>query len=360
MPVLDETARGVFLIAVTPFTDDGALDLPSTDRVVDFYLERGVDGLTLLGVMGEAPKLTAAESRTFVRRVLDRVAGRVPVIVGVPAAGLAPMRELASEVMAAGAAGVMVQPPPSVKTDDQAFAHFEAVAEALGPSIPFALQDHPLATGVQLSARVILRIVQALPTCVMLKHEDWPGPGLAKLARDPRRERPRRGPTRLDPGRQRRRAAAARGAGAGCRRGDDRLRLPRDDGRRVRRARDRRRGARPRPVRRLPPARPLRAAGRPRPRGPQAPAGAAGCHRLARPAPPGRPALPGRHRRHRPAGRSAGERARRRGWRSWASALPPADAAPSRAALPGAQRHPDGAHQALRRRQSRSTLPPRP
>ena len=59
MPVLDETARGVFLIAVTPFTDDGALDLPSTDRVVDFYLERGVDGLTLLGVMGEAPKLTA-------------------------------------------------------------------------------------------------------------------------------------------------------------------------------------------------------------------------------------------------------------------------------------------------------------
>ena len=62
MPVLDETARGVFLIAVTPFTDDGALDLPSTDRVVDFYLERGVDGLTLLGVMGEAPKLTAAES----------------------------------------------------------------------------------------------------------------------------------------------------------------------------------------------------------------------------------------------------------------------------------------------------------
>jgi 4-hydroxy-tetrahydrodipicolinate synthase len=182
MPVLSETARGVFLIAVTPFTDDGVLDLPSTDRMVDFYLERGADGLTLLGVMGEAPKLTAAESRTFVRRVLDRVAGRVPVIVGVPAAGLAPMRELADDVMAAGAAGVMVQPPPSVRTDDQAFAHFEAVADALGPPIPFALQDHPLATGVQLSARVILRIVQALPTCVMLKHEDWPGPGLAKLA----------------------------------------------------------------------------------------------------------------------------------------------------------------------------------
>jgi 4-hydroxy-tetrahydrodipicolinate synthase len=182
MPVLDEAARGVFVIAVTPFADDGALDLPSADRVVDFYLGRGADGLTLLGVMGEAPKLTSDEARAFVRRVLARVAGRVPVVVGVPAAGLAPMRELAEDAMAAGAAGVMVAPPPTVRTDDQALAHFEAVAEALGPSVPFALQDHPLATGVQLSASAILRIVRAVPTCVMLKHEDWPGPGLAKLA----------------------------------------------------------------------------------------------------------------------------------------------------------------------------------
>jgi 4-hydroxy-tetrahydrodipicolinate synthase len=182
MPILDETVRGVFVIAVTPFADDGALDLPSADRVVDFYLERGADGLTLLGVMGEAPKLTSGEARALVRRVLARVAGRVPVVVGVPAAGLAPMRELADDAMTAGAAGVMVAPQPSVRTDDQALAHFEAVAEALGPSVPFALQDHPLATGVQLSTSAILRIVRAVPTCVMLKHEDWPGPGLAKLA----------------------------------------------------------------------------------------------------------------------------------------------------------------------------------
>jgi 4-hydroxy-tetrahydrodipicolinate synthase len=182
MPVLDEAARGVFVIAVTPFAEDGALDLPSADRVTDFYLERGADGLTLLGVMGEAPKLTAGEARALVRRVLARVAGQVSVIVGVPAAGLAPMRELAEDAMAAGAAGVMVAPPPTVRTDDQAVAHFGMVAEALGPSVPFALQDHPLATGVQLSASAILRIVRAVPTCVMLKHEDWPGPGLAKLA----------------------------------------------------------------------------------------------------------------------------------------------------------------------------------
>jgi 4-hydroxy-tetrahydrodipicolinate synthase len=182
MPILDESAKGVFVIAVTPFTDSGALDLASTDRVVDFYLERGADGLTLLGVMGEAPKLTAEEARTFVRRVLGRVGGRIPTIVGVTAPGLAPMRELAQSVMGDGAAGVMVAPPSTVRTDDQVYNYFEGVAETLGASVPFAVQDHPLASGVQIAVPVILRIVKNLPTCVMLKHEDWPGPGLAKLS----------------------------------------------------------------------------------------------------------------------------------------------------------------------------------
>jgi 4-hydroxy-tetrahydrodipicolinate synthase len=158
------------------------LDLASTDRVVDFYLERGADGLTLLGVMGEAPKLTAEEARAFVRRVLGRVDGRIPTIVGVTAPGLAPMRELAQSVMGDGAAGVMVAPPGTVRTDDQVYSYFESVAETLGASVPFAVQDHPLASGVQIAVPVILRIVKNLPTCVMLKHEDWPGPGLAKLS----------------------------------------------------------------------------------------------------------------------------------------------------------------------------------
>jgi 4-hydroxy-tetrahydrodipicolinate synthase len=182
MPILDASAKGVFVIAVTPFTDSGALDLASTDRVVDFYLEQGADGLTLLGVMGEAPKLTAEEARTFVRRVLGRVDGRIPTIVGVTAPGLAPMRELAQSVMGDGAAGVMVAPPSTVRTDDQVYNYFESVAETLGASVPFAVQDHPLASGVQIAVPVILRIVKNLPTCVMLKHEDWPGPGLAKLS----------------------------------------------------------------------------------------------------------------------------------------------------------------------------------
>jgi 4-hydroxy-tetrahydrodipicolinate synthase len=177
---LEPSAKGVYLITVTPFTDSGALDLASTDRMVDFCLNCGVTGLTVLGIMGEATKLTAEESRVFVKQVLARVAGRVPVVVGASAPGFAPMRELTESVMAMGAAGVMVAPPSSVRTDDQILAYFDMVNETLGPDVPWVLQDHPVSTGVQLSTSVILRIIKNSSTCVMLKHEDCPG--LAKLS----------------------------------------------------------------------------------------------------------------------------------------------------------------------------------
>lgn len=179
---LTEEAKGVYIITVTPFSDDGALDLASTDRLMDFYLDKGASGLTVLGVMGEAPKLTAEEARSYVERVLARVGGRVPVVVGVSAPGLAAMRELTDSVMEMGAAGVMVAPAAGIKSDGQACDYFQMVAEALGPKVPFCVQDHPLATGVQLPTPVLLRIFDTIPTCVMLKHEDWPGPGLAKLS----------------------------------------------------------------------------------------------------------------------------------------------------------------------------------
>lgn len=177
---LDASARGVYLITVTPFSDDGALDLASTDRMVDFCLERGVTGLTVLGIMGEATKLTAEEASLFVRQVLRRVAGRVPVVVGASAPGFAPMRELTQDVMAMGAAGVMVAPASTLRTDDQIVAYFEMVQETVGAGVPWVLQDHPVSTGVQMSVSVIQRILRNAPGCVMLKHEDCPG--LAKLS----------------------------------------------------------------------------------------------------------------------------------------------------------------------------------
>jgi 4-hydroxy-tetrahydrodipicolinate synthase len=170
--MLDETAKGVFTIAATPFLPDGALDWDSLDRLVDFYLEHGATGLTILGMMGEAGKLAAEESVAVVARVVARV--DVPVVVGVSANGFAAMKALSDAAMDLGAAGVMVAPPSNLRTDDQIIGYYRNVARTLGDT-PFVLQDFPLVTGVIISTSVILQIIQDCPTCVMLKHEDWPG-----------------------------------------------------------------------------------------------------------------------------------------------------------------------------------------
>ncbi len=170
--MLDETAKGVFTIAATPFLPDGALDFDSLDRLIDAYVEKGATGLTILGMMGEAGKLTAVESVAVVQRVIRRT--EVPVIVGVSSPGFAAMTDLCREAMEAGAAGVMVAPPMILRTDAQIVGYYHDTAQALGDT-PFVLQDFPLVTGVQISASVILKIVNDCPTCVMLKHEDWPG-----------------------------------------------------------------------------------------------------------------------------------------------------------------------------------------
>ena len=180
-PRLDTHAKGVFVISATPFQDSGALDLDSTDRLIEFYLDKGVSGITILGMMGEAPKLSPAESSLFLNHVLARVDGRVPVVVGVSNAGLGGLAHLSHEAMAAGAAGVMVAPMPSLKTEEQLLNYYRAVCAALGPDVPIVLQDFPLTLGVHFSVPTIERIAGEHPQIVMLKHEDWPG--LTKLSR---------------------------------------------------------------------------------------------------------------------------------------------------------------------------------
>ncbi|MFV0515745.1 MAG: dihydrodipicolinate synthase family protein [Jhaorihella sp.] len=169
---LDETASGVFTIAVTPFLPDGALDLDSIDRMVEFYVEKGATGLTILGIMGEAGKLSFEESATVIARVVARTS--LPVVVGVSAPGLAQIAGLAALAMDTGAAGVMVAPPWTLRGDGQILSYYHNIADALGET-PFVLQDFPLVTNVVVPVGVILQIVRDCPTCVMLKHEDWPG-----------------------------------------------------------------------------------------------------------------------------------------------------------------------------------------
>ena len=131
---LDHTAKGVYAIAVTPFLPDGAVDSASVDRMTDFYLSCGVDGLTILGIMGEAPKLDPAEALAISSQVVRRAG--VPVIVGVSAPGFAAMRSLARGVMDAGAAGVMIAPPPALRTDDQIVNYYAQAVAAIGADTP--------------------------------------------------------------------------------------------------------------------------------------------------------------------------------------------------------------------------------
>jgi len=171
---LDHTASGVYVIAATPFAPDGALDLDSLDSLTDFYLDCGATGLTILGILGEAQKLEPEESLMIVRRVVARARG-VPVVVGASAPGFAAMRRIARESMELGGAGVMIAPPNTLRTDEQIVGYYAQAVRAIGEDVPVCVQDHPLAVTVQMSTAVIHRILTDHDSCVMLKHEDWPG-----------------------------------------------------------------------------------------------------------------------------------------------------------------------------------------
>jgi len=171
--LLDSSANGVYVIAPTPFLGDGSVDVPSIDRMVDFYMECSATGITVMGQMGEAPKLDEQEAVEIASRVIRR--SSVPVIVGVSAPGFAAMRSLSRTVMETGAAGVMIAPPTQLRTDDQIVTYYRQAAEAIGPDVPFVIQDYPLTFTVVMTPGVIRRIVNENSSCVMLKHEDWPG-----------------------------------------------------------------------------------------------------------------------------------------------------------------------------------------
>lgn len=167
-------ATGVYPISPTAFHTDGTVDQSSMDRLTDFYVEIGATGITVLGQLGEAPKLSQAESVAIARAMVKRASG-LPVIVGVSAPGFASMRELTYEVMAVGASGVMIAPPNTLRTDQQIISYYQQAAQAIGKDVPIVIQDYPLTFSVQMTPDVIRRMVQEIPSIAMLKHEDWPG-----------------------------------------------------------------------------------------------------------------------------------------------------------------------------------------
>ena len=172
---LDENANGVYIISATPFTETGALDLESTDKLADFYIEKGVTGITVLGMMGEAQKMALEESEQFLLRMLKRVGDAVPIVVGVSDPGISNLIRLSKFSMDNGAAGVMVAPLAGLGTEQKVYKYFTQVFEALGDDIPVCYQDYPLATHTEISVALFNKMVADFDQLVMLKHEECPG-----------------------------------------------------------------------------------------------------------------------------------------------------------------------------------------
>ena len=178
---------GVWNIVPTPFDPEGELDLDSLRRLTAFVAASGVDGMTILGFMGEAHKLTDAERRLVIETVLAEAGDRLPVCVGVSHAETARALDFTAQATRAGAYALMLAPASAAGSSDDAIrAHFRAVAAAT--DLPIVVQDYPPGSGVAMSVQVIAAVSDELPTCRHLKLEDEPTPPKARaiLATDQR------------------------------------------------------------------------------------------------------------------------------------------------------------------------------
>jgi 4-hydroxy-tetrahydrodipicolinate synthase len=164
--------HGVCTIALTPFTGEGDLDEESIDSLAGFYLNSGVHGVTILGIMGEAHKLSDTERQAVTDRYVSAIGGRVPVVVGCSAVATRIVVERARAAEEAGAAAVMVAPPNNQRSLDLVFEHYRRVAEVV--SVPVVVQDEPVNTGVVMPAPFIARLVDEIEGCRHVKLEEAP------------------------------------------------------------------------------------------------------------------------------------------------------------------------------------------
>ncbi|MBN8639805.1 MAG: dihydrodipicolinate synthase family protein [Anaerolineae bacterium] len=164
---------GIFNILATPFDASLAVDVASLRRLVEFQLDKGVYGLTILGVLGEAAKLTVEERQLVMETVMSTVNGRVPVVVGTSHAKIETCIELSQSAFAAGASGVMIAPPrmPGA-SDEDIIVLYSRVAEQVSGAI--VVQDFPPVNDVIMSAPMLARLADSIPNARYLKLEDPP------------------------------------------------------------------------------------------------------------------------------------------------------------------------------------------
>ena len=124
--------EGVYSVLPTPFTAAGEVDDESLKRVIDLFIDAGVNGVTALGVTGEVARLEDRERQQVLEVVAGHVNGRIGVVAGTTAEGTRTCILYSRAAKAAGATAVMVSPPRMAKLNSEAVVrHFRALAEAL-------------------------------------------------------------------------------------------------------------------------------------------------------------------------------------------------------------------------------------
>ena len=149
--------KGSIPALVTPMHADGAVDFQAWDRLLDFHLAEGTDGVVVGGTTGESPTLEPAEVAELVRRAKARVVGRMPVIAGSGTNSTAKSIELSRELAAAGADGLLaVVPYYNRPTQEGLFRHFSAIADAV--DVPVILYNVPGRTACDLLPETVVRL----------------------------------------------------------------------------------------------------------------------------------------------------------------------------------------------------------
>lgn len=155
--------RGMGVALTTPFNDDQTIDFDTLDFHLDYLIEQGVDYIVALGTTAETPTLSPGEKAELEDRILDRVAGRVPVVVGIGGNNTAAIvSELANTPRIGEFAAILsVVPYYNKPTQEGMYRHFTAIAQA--SPIPVILYNIPGRSGVNMEVDTIIRLARENP-----------------------------------------------------------------------------------------------------------------------------------------------------------------------------------------------------
>jgi 4-hydroxy-tetrahydrodipicolinate synthase len=151
--------KGVFPALTTKFTAQDQLDLPLFEKNLQAQLAAGVDGIILGGTLGEASVLTTAEKETLVKFAIDKVAGKVPVVINIAEGATREAVHQAELARAWGAQGLMLLPPMRYKSDHrETVAYFKAVAQST--DLPIMIYNNPIDYKIEVTLEMFDELIE--------------------------------------------------------------------------------------------------------------------------------------------------------------------------------------------------------